>query len=589
MIKLSFIGLYLLTSSIAYADCKYYDGTKTTTIAEGASVSLRSSGKSLENMKIQDQDGLGTCYANTTSTILKSVLPGHPDISYTHAAIMNTTRGWSENWNNPNKKYLKADDKEANFADGGWVCETVAGLKKAGGACPKNLSSTESTQLWDSDTQSRLFHGLSAYFDNMNLIKNDPSKFAQLKDDLSFAVETIKIQNAALVAQCEERKNIKFPVYSAVKDLFENTFFDDMNNPTKCSQLKAEALKKFLTPESIINKDRLSIVPNADVLKIFSNMIESDPVLAKDLEIFITIPNVSIFDYPALITELGKKINVSLLTLIPDEEIKKECTDVLPDQSVYTSDSAASNFAYFVRRNTMDVCKDILKSDDLSNLLNPVTNSNSCLAPTNFEMILEALKPLMEMKTSIDEKLLPTLLNPDNRYANQIVKAIMPGCLDQAKLIPLNNISCAGFSLCDGGFGDNNTYTGPPGGCYSFDNAKKLLRTKTLMGITQGRALGIDVCTSFMSNEDLKTNFCNSVLPGGEKHGFHEMSLTGYRCKGDKIEYEIVNSWGANCTDNKNIECQQDEFNNPVGPFWVKEDALVDSTVGVTSILANKK
>ena len=96
MAKLFFVLFLLLSSTSVGADCQFFDGTKSLKVLEGQAVSLRSPGKSLEKLKIQDQDGLNTCYANTTSVILKSILPNQPDVSYTHAAVMGTTRGWEE-------------------------------------------------------------------------------------------------------------------------------------------------------------------------------------------------------------------------------------------------------------------------------------------------------------------------------------------------------------------------------------------------------------------------------------------------------------------------------------------------------------
>ena len=66
------------------------------------------------------------------------------------------------------------------------------------------------------------------------------------------------------------------------------------------------------------------------------------------------------------------------------------------------------------------------------------------------------------------------------------------------------------------------------------------------------------------------------------------MTITGYRCKENRIEYEIVNSWGTSCEDNKNIECQKDANGDTTGPSWIKEDALVDNSTDLTTISVKK-
>ena len=596
MTKLSFVSLFIFLSASAFADCQYFDGTITTTVKDGATVSLREPTKSLDGMTIQDQDGLSTCYANTTSAILKSVLPNHPDVSYTHAAIMNTTRGWEAEWKDPNHKYVQelGPDKKEDFTGGGWVCETIAGMKKAGGACPKNLSLPENTQYMDPDVQQSLMVGLGSYFDNINLIKDDPVKFAQLKNDLSLAIEAINVESTALTHQCEDRRKSKFPVFGPVRSLMEDAFYDNITDPTACTSAKTEALKKLMAPKSIIGNDRLDIIPSDETLAQFEGMLESDPLIVKDLEGFM-LKGSRLSDYPDLVKNLGPKLNALLLTLVPDEAVKKECPAILGQSPLIKEsiDSESEYFLFRIKDNKNKPCTDLLQPYAASDLLDPAKNPNSCLslAPTNFETIMAGIKPLMEVQMPINQLLLPTLLNPESRYANQIVTALMPKCLDKTNLIPLDDISCADFPFCDRQVGYNPiyNYTGPAKGCYSTDVARKIMRTKTMIGINQGRALGISVCTAFMDNPDIKTNNCRDGLPAGEKHSYHEMSLTGFRCKADKIEYELTNSWGSRCNENKNIECQKDEYENTLGPFWVKEDALIDSTNDITTVTVRKK
>jgi hypothetical protein len=281
------------------------------------------------------------------------------------------------------------------------------------------------------------------------------------------------------------------------------------------------------------------------------------------------------------------------MELIPDEGIRKDCLESTPGKSVMIRDdisNGAESFLYQVKYHKQSVCEDLLQAYDLDGLLDPSKNTKSCLAPTNVEVLLAALKPLMEIKTKLNQDLVPILLNPESRYANQIVQAIMPGCLDKEKLINMDNVACGTFPFCDptGKFDDNNTYSGPKGECYSLDHAKKMMRTKTLIGIDSGRALGVSVCMAFMNDASIKSNFCKTKLPSGDGHSMHEMTISGYRCVGDKIEYEIINSWGTSCNSNANIECQSDEDGNTTGPFWVKEDALVDNSSDMTSITVKK-
>jgi hypothetical protein len=166
-------------------------------------------------------------------------------------------------------------------------------------------------------------------------------------------------------------------------------------------------------------------------------------------------------------------------------------------------------------------------------------------------------------------------------------------------LIPMGDLSCASFYMCDRNKGvDNGIYTGPEGGCYNMSSARSMMRMQTIRNINQNKALGIGVCTSFFENPDIKTNFCRDAGDGIEGHSYHEMTISGYRCVEGKIEYEILNSWGGYCIVNNNdgvtfknsaVDCQQDENGNPTGVMWIKEDVLVDSTIDITVVYKRSK
>ena len=593
MTKLCFVIFLVLASTLVVADCQFSNGTKLVTIKAGQSVSLRDPGKSLEDLTIQDQDGLGTCYANTTSTVLKSILPNHPDISYTHAAIMSKTHGWRKRWVQSKQKYVT---KDKDFTSSGWVCETIDGLKKSGGACPKNFSVTESTQLWSSYTQKRLLAGLGSYFDMMNLNKNDPVALTQLKSSLEMAIGAIKSENAALVKQCEERKSARFPVFDAIRDLIQDPFYDYFEKQNNCNKNKTTALYRILSYESKVTEDRFELIPDAKSIALFSEMLENDPQVVKDLEAYISVTDddnddLGLDAYPELTKKVGEKINTLLLGIISEEKVREECKDLPLDKSFLITDvnRTAQEFLLRIKLNKQDPCEDLLKPIMLDDLLDP--KAKSCLAIPDSELILGALKPLIEINNNINDNLLSDLLNPKSQNANQMVNAIMPGCLQPSNLIPLANVNCETFAFCDpnGEFNDHSPYTGPVKGCYSFAKAKSIMRTKTLNGINNGRALGIAVCPSFLDDPTIKSSFCRKGLPAGDENSLHEMSVTGYRCVADKIEYEIVNSWGDSCEDNSNIKCQVDEDDQSTGPFWVKEDALVDNTTDLTTVRLNPK
>ena len=585
-----FLIVYFLLNLAAHsADCSYSNGKILVSVKNGESVSLRDEGKSLADHEVQDQDGLGTCYANATSAVLKSVLPDHPDISYTNAALSSASHGWSQNWKNGKNNYIK--NNENHFISGGYVCETIAGLKNSGGACPRDLSITEAESLNNSYIQERLFDGLGAYFDHINKIKNNPDLFEKFKDQLALSVETIKSANEDILLDCNKKKQ-KYPVESAISSIIENQFEILNKDNTPCSKARFEQLKKMLTENSIIEEDRIETEIDQAYQSKFKKIIEENAGIKIKVDKYLsdeyTYYNSKAFDKASSIL-LGKKIQV-LLDDLGLEEVSKVCpapAHILNESPQITGES----FLKMMLFDKIDRCH------ELKDLI--IDASPECRPIKDVDLITSALTPLVELGEILDDQMLSKLTSTDARYGNQLKNILTPECRDKQNLIPMNDLSCATFYMCDANKGiDNGVYNGPVGGCYNMSSARSMMRMQTIRNINQNKALGIGVCTSFFDNPDIKTNFCKDAGDGVEGHSYHEMTISGYRCVEGKIEYEILNSWGGHCIINNNdgvtfknkaVECQQDEYGNPTGVMWIKEDVLVDSTLDISVVTQRKK
>ncbi len=595
MANVLFLTLLLFTF-FAHAECFYHNGKNSVSIKDGESLSLRSPGKPLEKFEIHDQDGLNTCYANSASTVLKTMLPGHPDISYTHTAVMATTRGHRQNWSGSGQNYIKKEidpktkkERELVFADYGYFCEALVGLKNAGGACPKSLSVPESIELWSVDLQQSLFSNLGHYFDKMNEIKNDPTKLESLKKELNLAIEAIRLEESHLVRECEERKSPDLPVYDAVKMLIDDQVTDHLVEQNNCTKAKVEAIQKLLTDDSIIAEDRYLVTPRAEILNKFSLALHQDPQLERDLRAYILDEKQSLSHFAQLPTGLGIVLNNLLEELVPQAEYASQCPGTIPGKSALIKGDPsdfAKNFIYSMKANKGTKCKNILQSYELEKLLGSNKNANSCIEHPNLEMIISGLKPFLDIQAEIASSLIPQLLNPESRFADQMIKVLMPGCLNLSNLIDVSNLSCSSYPFCDpkNDFNDNNSYQGPHNGCMEKTNAKALMRTKSIQAIKEGHAIGVSVCTAFLKEDKKRTHYCKTPLAKNEKYNFHQMTISGYRCEAGKMEYEIINSWGSQCEDNSDIKCQKDEYGNPTGPFWVQEEALLDNSTGINVI-----
>lgn len=567
-------------------------GGKDVVVPDSHHVSLFDEGKSLSSHKVQDQDGLGTCYANAASTVLKSVLPGNPDISYAHAAIKGSnskSKGWKTN-----SKYIESN--KDLYYEGGYVCETIENMKKEGGACPKDLSLTENHELFSVSVQETLYKGLGKYFDELNKVKKNPKKFDEFKKQLGLTIDQLNIKKDDIKKSCEAEKLERFPARAAMDSLFSMTLlFED--GKSACGKAKVAAIKKFMTPKSIVNTNKVVLNPNEDIVKKFQAIMEDDPEVAALMDAYIKGPLPPVDDRLALEKKLLDKMDKLLRDIVPDNDLKKCKVAQVPYSPLVPEWFTGAEVFDAMKAAKGAKCEGLFAPSNLNviSLDEQVKKDEAlqCVPPTRLNKILGAIMPLMEVGMAVDATMLEGLSNPISPYANQVQKLLMPECTKEDKLIPLNDVSCESTSMCSDLAKENNEkYTGPKGKCHSLDKAKAIVRDEVISGIDEGRALGLWVCTAFMENPKVKTNFCTKKVKGIPKHGQHEMTISGYRCVDGKIEYEVLNSWGGSYCPadsdtsykNEGIECHLDENGEPTGRFWVKEDLMVDNTVDITSV-----
>ncbi len=151
--KILFISLILLNSVHASQSCN-----------ESTNVRLDQKGGTLAGLQVQDQDGLGTCYANAASLLLQAEDPYHRRFSYISMAMthkqgkMDNTYGMGKY--NHEKKYYDF------FLDEGVTCDVINSVQKKIYTC-----SQESMQYEDLSTKNKL-NSYEAQYDMFEKAKN---------------------------------------------------------------------------------------------------------------------------------------------------------------------------------------------------------------------------------------------------------------------------------------------------------------------------------------------------------------------------------------------------------------------------------
>ncbi len=571
---------------LAAADCVIESNGKNVTIKENTKVSLTSAGKSLQDLSIQDQDSLGTCYANTASTMLKSTLDNHPDIAYLHASIKTASEGGGSS-------YFKKDGKF--FIDDHNVCVAVLKMQVEGGACPKKYSLPENQDYLDPEVQERLFNGLGKYFDHLNQLKNKPDEKQALLKELASIVSALKTEKEKYKSACLKRKSEPIPLSRAIGSELGNTFiFGSSNDP--CDRQVRQAIRKIATPESIIEDYKVDIDIVKDFTKELESRVAADSELSEGIKSYLK--DSKKFNEKAR-TELGNKINSMvnnyLLEKIPNQSLSA-CTDTTNKTSKLISENLdPGTFLYNLQIAKKEDCDQFISGEDIINSsshLKRIVMHNEkegmCSVSSNQDQIMNAILPLLEIGVEIDDKLVAKLSDPNSQYAHQIEQALMPGCLKKENLISLNNIKCEMTLMCSAQIPpelkEMIKFKGTPNTCLDPKQSQKMFRSKVFNSISQGSAPGVNICTGVFVNPSVNSEYCTKLAPGIPKHNFHSVPITGYKCVSGQIHYEIVNSWGLSTfpdlKENKNsaVECQLDKNGNRNGKFWIKESALVNNS-----------
>jgi len=152
--------VYSISFSLYAQDCGV--------VPDGTVARLDSEGKSLSNSKVQDQDGIGSCYANTASIMLEGSLEGRPEVSYINLALQN-----AERFNLAKKGSFAFNDKDELLLNGGYICDIINSVQKDGGVCLRKdvpienvIFNTKENNFQDSKfIQKEVIKKVSVYYD----------------------------------------------------------------------------------------------------------------------------------------------------------------------------------------------------------------------------------------------------------------------------------------------------------------------------------------------------------------------------------------------------------------------------------------
>ncbi len=176
-------------------------------------IRLDTEGGPLYQSPVQDQDGIGTCYANATSIALKTALPGQPDLSYLQLAINYAQKNETpKNKLNGVDSAFKSDSGPGEvLINGGYVCDTIkATQENQNGVCKRNdvalenlLFNSSASSFHDSAMlQNKIIQATSEYYDS---VKNNLVPGAAV-EDISHRINRMTKQQQKFKKAIEQRQ-----------------------------------------------------------------------------------------------------------------------------------------------------------------------------------------------------------------------------------------------------------------------------------------------------------------------------------------------------------------------------------------------
>lgn len=207
-----------------------------------SAVSLYDPGKSLHQVKQQDQDGLGTCYANTASLMIKSYHPDKPVPSYLDLARFNPAVA--------NKTY------EFNT---GHACKVINNWQEN----QRPLCTDSLLENQPSAVQDKILIGL---YDAINKHQASPEKVKEIfKQYQAYVAQNPKPQKNICLEKMDSLRFENFMELKITQLLEENSFLplrEDYNYTQEETQFAQDCSKKFnhrLKEIGIIKEESFSL------------------------------------------------------------------------------------------------------------------------------------------------------------------------------------------------------------------------------------------------------------------------------------------------------------------------------------------
>ncbi len=546
---LCLILIFLVSATIKAQSCG--------SVSDGETIRLDTPGKSLANVRIQDQDGLGTCYANVASLILQSVLPGNPEVSYLYAAMANGAQ-----YNLKTERASFAFDANGRLAnDGGFPCRTIWALQEVGGGCRRQ----------DVPLEDAIYNG----------------RLANIKENQRLQLHLINLASQFYESiNLEFNKEQKFPNYAKQSfDASKKVFASLAKKWTKTFGSKESGQ----IDDSLSKEEPLSISPDQERKLFFKNALKElfDQKMKEYQLQDCQISNAPMGDLPKAVGPVGSSVPAAGKNKVDKakKRIKKSWAKKksskgasqthLPLESEQMS-SEVPEQALLPKRSSYCVQPTFLYFTNEDGLIRDFAHS-PYLKDFSFlgHQIQELAIALNAYKLSDIKPFTDFILNSvDINYLEAMTMLFAPTCDENSRIKIPDHIKCheKGLAIGELNMMDNNVAT------QAINKFKKEMRNDITLSIRKDKAVGLAIAAKYMTYPSHFYNQFQSQLE--PKHG---MTIIGYRCRQGKLDYLVQNSWGdwKDYTSGHEVDSS--------GKVWFEESSLAKNTASYSVIDESQK
>lgn len=544
----------------------------------------------MTNLPVQDQDGLGTCYANAMGVVMQGSLGLAAPISYQQLAIAHASR-----MSNANVPLINPDSKDLYpyVGEGGWACPTFEAAKTYGFCSADQFPLDVHGSSDDGDVQQSIINEVGRSIDQLagasaawtdenwnNFTTNLAMRFQRRNEVCNLPEpQWLRAQWSEFLPQYINDR-IAFSedlLATQIKNMENSTGEVRQNYLTNIvpgAQRRLDTWKNVrstLFDAEAVAPDGTRWIPK-DIL--LNKMVASSPAWRT------AVTGLSA-DTPASSTALpySKVMPQNDILVLASKELVRLgrpgiSTDTINNMVMGVSDDIFSVARLLGNRANCQASFD----RDMLNRVNPAMAQNACAAYVTD--VTPEMNPFLQQATSVVEQMRRSQIATLPGRGQTLLQVLAPRCAESAptRIPELAGWSCESFN--------------PSGLSEPKEQVLQKGRDWIVSRLCNNRPLSISVCTEFMRAETsapdyaarMDTQFCKVRPDDPTKvmHGNHAMAVVGYKMENGRLRLHIQNSWGSSCgvTDalNKGVTCETS------GRFWIDADTMLKNTLDISGL-----